>query len=127
MKIFTFLLGLFIFSSAAHAEKFQCRADFDESSHYELSAETESGSIRGSVVFRYVTEDGIDLSAELSPKEQKFESEKFFRVMAENQNMRVLAEGIFDRTQEKFSGNIRVNFDLEHADPVELAAICTLN
>ena len=113
------LLCLF-FATPAFAATLFCHADFDEGSHYEL---TVKGADAG---FRYVTDDGIDLRAALKASRQDLVEGKSVAVSAANENMGATVDAAFDAASGTYLGKMGVTFDLQHADPLELDASCTL-
>lgn len=119
------LLCLF-FTPSAFAETLQCRADFDESSHYELSAEVHPRTESSPASFRYVTEDGIDLRASLVASSEAIVPGQTVSIVAANENMGATVHAAFDAATKSYRGTMLVTFDLQQADPVELDASCTV-
>jgi hypothetical protein len=107
-------------STPAFASTLLCRADFDEGSHYEL---TVQGAAAG---FRYLTNDGIDLHADLKASLSEISEGKSVAVKAANENMGASVDAAFDAPSGTYLGKMMVTFDLQHADPLELDASCTL-
>jgi len=108
-----------------YAGSLHCRADYDESSHYELTAQVSGETIQGAVGFRYVTSDNIDLHADLSPKQQRVEPGKGISFEAANDSMSVKLETVFEKAGYK--GPLEVSFSLDHAEPLTLDAVCALD
>jgi hypothetical protein len=119
MKHLPPLIGIFL-STPALASTIFCHADFDEGSHYELTAE---GANAG---FRYSTNDGIDLHADLKTSRSEISENKFVVVNAANENMGATVNAAFDAANGTYLGKMGVTFDLQHADPLELDASCSV-
>jgi hypothetical protein len=120
LLLFCFLL----FSITAGAAELSCRSDFDESSHYELKVGIQNDLLKGPVYFRYITEDGLDLEAKMDITEQAFKEGAFMRLAAKNKSMAVGLDATIKQNQ--YNGPLRVSFDLDNVDALELEAVCTI-
>jgi hypothetical protein len=115
-------LALLFFASPAFASTLLCRANYDEGSHYELSANVSEGAVRGPVGLRYATDDGIDLHAELAARSARFGPGGLVHLEAANDSMGLTLDGTVGADMR-----LAISFGLEHAEPVELTARCALN
>jgi len=123
------LLVLFIpalFSLPAFAETLNCRADYDEGSHYEISAAVNGRAISGDVAFRFLSNDGINLHSALKPQTQNFELARKIELTARDENMSVALKADFETGAQDYEGVLTVTFDLQDAQPVVVNAQCTL-
>jgi hypothetical protein len=108
-------------ATPAYSATLHCRSDYDDSSHYEITA---SLGKRGTVGLRYVTEDGVDLHSDLSAKKQEVSLGHSIRLEAENATMGLRLDTVFDSGSLSYKGTAQLRFSLEHAEPVDLAADC---
>ena len=110
----------------ALAGDLHCRADFDESSHYELGATVNGKGVEGKVAFRYLASDGVDLSSELQPKTAEMEAGKSVALSAASDSMSANLSAPFVAATQDYRGSLEVSFDLDNTSPVMVDAICTL-
>jgi hypothetical protein len=125
MKISGLLLLLGA-SVSAHAEQLQCKAAYDEGSHYELVAGMKDHSVQGAVNFRYVTTDGVDLHQDLAVKSQAIVPGQKLQLRAENSAAGVTVEAPYQMNTKNYRGTIRIGFDVEHDEPFDLDVTCVL-
>jgi hypothetical protein len=118
------LIFLF-FARAAFAGDFHCRAEVDESSHYELGAAVSGNGVKGNVTFRYLTTDGIDLTSELQPKTATVDLGKSVSLSAASDSMAAKLSTAFVPETHEYRGSLEVSFDLDNTSPVMVDAVCT--
>ena len=117
----------FLFPSGpVFAQALHCRADFDETSHYELSAVLSERGVDGKVGFRYLSEDGIDLKSDLDPKSIVFVAGKTIKLSASNDSMAASLQADAAASSGTYSGVLHVNFNLDNLSPVDVNADCTI-
>lgn len=123
MKKLLFLAFWALPSQASAAELF-CRADFDESSHYEVTALVGAGGLEGSVALRFRSDDGMDLHADLRPESQAIIPGQAVRFNAQGEAMGASLDVAF--ANGEYRGVLGVSFGLDHAEPLALDTVCTL-
>ncbi|MGZ3655492.1 MAG: hypothetical protein ACXVB9_20215 [Bdellovibrionota bacterium] len=123
--IFVLLIPVLV-SLPAFAETLNCRADYDEGSHYEISAAVNGRAISGDVAFRFLSNDGINLHSALKPQTQSFDVGKKIELTARDENMSVALRTDFETGSKDYEGVLTVTFDLQDAQPVDVNAQCTL-
>lgn len=113
-------------SASASAQALRCQADFDESSHYELEAAVEAGALKGPVALRYVTEDGLDLRAEMKATAFRQVPGELLQLKAANESMALALDAVEMGPPGSLVGRMTISFSLDHAEDLELSANCAL-
>lgn len=112
-----FLVLTFLFSLSASAAEVLCVAPFDEGSRYELRFSGENSP----AALRYLTDDGLDLRAEMKVKSFRDDgNELAFEAANESMGVRLEAKG----EGRSAKGILAVSFSLDEAEALELAAEC---
>lgn len=107
----------FLSSAAGSAAELFCAAPFDEGSRYELRLAGENSP----AALRYLTDDGLDLAAEMTVTSFRDDGKELALEAAnESMGIRLLAGG----EGERLAGTLFVSFSLDHADTLELRAEC---
>jgi|GEM_PF-6105237 len=125
----TLLLALIFLPLAAHAttaQSLSCQADFDESSYYLVEASFKGETVQGPVSLRYVTEDGLDLQQDLASKGFQYHPGEVLKLKAANDNMSLALDGVEVVPGMGVVARLTLSFSLEHAEPLELSANCSI-
>jgi len=121
------VFGLLFFPILGRAGELNCRAPFDDSSYYHLTASLdEDARILGGVDFAYFTNDGFELHAEMEPVEQRVEPEKSLFLKARGDFMSIEAEAELSPEGTKYEGALKVSFSLDGAPDLEVLMSCDL-
>ena len=119
------LLGILLpVSALAQKGELRCVASFDETSRYELSAALTNRQAP-TYTLNYHTDDGLDLSTELTPSAQTILPGESIAFEATNGDMTVKAELAYEQTA--YRGWLQLAFALDEAEPLELELSCDLN
>lgn len=100
-----------------------CTAPFDDGSYYQLKATVKEAKVVGPLKFSYVTNDGLDLKADLKVTSQAF-GENSFTLEGTNGNMAIKAGA--DKTGPNYEGALGVSFNYDGTPPVETTMTCEL-
>ena len=119
-------LFLLLSGSPVVAGEFRCRADFDETSHYEFHGDITGTGISGPLELRYLSSDGIDLKGTLTAKTATFAPGAALSLTAANDSMGAELKTTFDPASKSYLGTLAISFDLDQSSPAEQNASCTV-